>query len=255
MARVIGEVRPRFAFMENSPLLVRRGLTTVLSDLAEMGYDARWCVLGADDVGAPHRRKRIWILATNDQDGHVADSDSPGCQRPRPAQPKGRLDPAEPLGCRADVADTSEPRLQGPARSGVPGPRGSSVESARSRANVANAVLYRRHTRRPSDAPEVAGGWQPDRGGEQPDLPDADEQYDDDGGYGTGSDCGICDECPEADLCRGQRGWWDSEPSVGRVAPRNPDGLDISRLKALGNAQVPAVAALAWKILSEVDDG
>ncbi len=63
MARVINEVRPRFAFMENSPMLTSRGLGTVLGDLAEMGYSARWCVLGADDVGGAHRRKRIWILA------------------------------------------------------------------------------------------------------------------------------------------------------------------------------------------------
>jgi len=67
MARIIGEVRPRFAFVENSPLLVSRGLTTVLGDLAELGYDARWCVLGADDAGAPHRRKRIWIVAHADK--------------------------------------------------------------------------------------------------------------------------------------------------------------------------------------------
>lgn len=63
MHRVICEVRPRFAFMENSPMLVSRGLGRVLGDLAESGYDAAWCVLGAADVGAPHRRDRIWILA------------------------------------------------------------------------------------------------------------------------------------------------------------------------------------------------
>lgn len=65
MARIIGEVRPQYAFVENSPLLVSRGLTTVLGDLAEMGYDARWCVLGADDAGANHERKRIWIAANS----------------------------------------------------------------------------------------------------------------------------------------------------------------------------------------------
>ena len=63
MARVVGEVRPRFVFVENSPMLTSRGLHRVLGDLAEMGYNARWCVLGADDTGAPHRRRRIWILA------------------------------------------------------------------------------------------------------------------------------------------------------------------------------------------------
>lgn len=63
MARIVGEVRPRFVFVENSPLLVGRGLTRVLGDLAEMGYDARWGVLGAHHAGAPHKRDRIWILA------------------------------------------------------------------------------------------------------------------------------------------------------------------------------------------------
>lgn len=67
MARIIGEIRPRFAFMENSPMLASRGLGVVLGDLAEMGYDAEWGVLGARDVGAPHRRDRIWILAYADK--------------------------------------------------------------------------------------------------------------------------------------------------------------------------------------------
>jgi len=63
MARIIHEVRPRFAFVENSPMLTSRGLGTVLGDLAAMGFDARWGVLGAADVGAKHQRDRIWIVA------------------------------------------------------------------------------------------------------------------------------------------------------------------------------------------------
>jgi DNA (cytosine-5)-methyltransferase 1 len=63
MARIIGEVRPRYAFIENSPMLTIRGLDTVLSDLATMGFNARWGVVSAADVGAPHLRERIWIVA------------------------------------------------------------------------------------------------------------------------------------------------------------------------------------------------
>ena len=63
MARIIHEVRPRFVFVENSPMLTSRGLGTVLGDLAAMGFDARWGVLGAADVGANHQRDRIWIVA------------------------------------------------------------------------------------------------------------------------------------------------------------------------------------------------
>ena len=65
MARIIGEVRPTYAFIENSPLLRTRGLGVVLQDLAKMGYDAKWGVLGAAHVGANHQRNRMWILATD----------------------------------------------------------------------------------------------------------------------------------------------------------------------------------------------
>ena len=44
-------------------MLTSRGLGTVLGDLASMGFDARWGVLGAADIGANHQRDRIWIVA------------------------------------------------------------------------------------------------------------------------------------------------------------------------------------------------
>jgi len=65
MARIICEVEPRFVFVENSPMLTSRGLGRVLGDLASMGFDAAWGVLGAADVGANHQRDRIWIVARN----------------------------------------------------------------------------------------------------------------------------------------------------------------------------------------------
>ena len=71
MARIICEVRPRFVFVENSPMLTVRGLGVVLGDLAKMGYDARWGVIGACDVGSPHRRNRIWIVADSDDNGII----------------------------------------------------------------------------------------------------------------------------------------------------------------------------------------
>jgi len=63
MHRIISEVRPRYAIIENVPMLTIRGGTRVITDLAEIGYDAEWQIIGADDVGAWHRRKRIWIVA------------------------------------------------------------------------------------------------------------------------------------------------------------------------------------------------
>lgn len=72
MARIIGEVRPRFAFMENSPMLTSRGLGVVLGDLAALGYDAEWGCLSGREAGANHERDRIWIVASD-----------PSCKRQR----------------------------------------------------------------------------------------------------------------------------------------------------------------------------
>ncbi len=65
MARIVGEVRPSFVLVENSPTLTSRGLGRVLGDLASLGYDARWGVLGARHAGAPHRRDRMWVVASD----------------------------------------------------------------------------------------------------------------------------------------------------------------------------------------------
>ena len=61
--RIIGEVRPKFALIENVPALTFRGGTKVNGDLTSIGYDTEWQIVGANDVGAWHRRKRIWIVA------------------------------------------------------------------------------------------------------------------------------------------------------------------------------------------------
>lgn len=65
MFRIVCEVEPKYVFVENSPMLTSRGLGIVLGDLASMGFNARWGVLGAAHVGAPHLRERIWIVANS----------------------------------------------------------------------------------------------------------------------------------------------------------------------------------------------
>ena len=67
MARIIHEVRPQYVFVENSPMLTSRGLGVVLGDLASLGFDAKWGVLGAADVGANHQRDRIWIKSKRNE--------------------------------------------------------------------------------------------------------------------------------------------------------------------------------------------
>ena len=61
---VIRRVKPRFFFGENVPGLLNSGyFPEILRSLAQAGYATRWVVLGVDDVGGNHRRKRLWLLA------------------------------------------------------------------------------------------------------------------------------------------------------------------------------------------------
>lgn len=67
--RCIRLVRPKYALLENvSNLLSYRYFGTILRTLADSGHDARWCVLSAAALGAPHKRNRLWILAENKRD-------------------------------------------------------------------------------------------------------------------------------------------------------------------------------------------
>lgn len=63
---VIRRVRPKFAWLENvSNLITHEYIRTVFRDLAESGYESRWCVLSAGKLGASHLRERLWILSSN----------------------------------------------------------------------------------------------------------------------------------------------------------------------------------------------
>ncbi|WP_217705948.1 DNA cytosine methyltransferase [Verrucosispora sp. NA02020] len=81
VADAVRVLRPRLLFVENVAALLRRGLDVVHRDLATIGYDTSWLCLRASDVGAAHRRDRLFLLAT----------------------------PAPPVGGGADVADTLRP--------------------------------------------------------------------------------------------------------------------------------------------------
>lgn len=61
--RIISEVRPGVVVLENVIGHVRKGLDQVLGDLDELGFDAEWGVFSAASAGAPHYRKRVFVLA------------------------------------------------------------------------------------------------------------------------------------------------------------------------------------------------
>ena len=250
MARIIGEVRPRYVFVENSPVLTSRGLGVVLGDLASMGFDARWGVLGADDAGAPHRRKRIWIVA-NTRSRRLGEQGARQVQQqggaeavrasalPHPDCFGGReAEKREPWGC-----NPSEPRADGEAESVAHANGHGSSRHERGRCGARTAE---------GPTGEACGTGtlrHPDRDS-QPAMPVDAEASGVPGGVGH-SDCPSENTHPEG--CSpwgavGESGWWLSEPDVGRVA----DGVAarVDRLRCLGNGQVPACVVLAWRTLT-----
>ena len=116
LARIIGEVRPRYAVLENVAALLSRGLDRVAGDLAEIGYDCEWHCIPASYVGAPHRRDRIWIVAYPNSDAGTGPTGFAQFQR-EILDETGRsqtLDRPRAVreGSYATVADTDQPRLE-----------------------------------------------------------------------------------------------------------------------------------------------
>jgi DNA (cytosine-5)-methyltransferase 1 len=89
VADAVRALHPPYVFVENVAALIRRGFDVVHADLAQIGYDTRWLCLRASDVGAAHRRDRLFLLAA--PAGHLDDRAD---QRPREG---------------ADVADAVRP--------------------------------------------------------------------------------------------------------------------------------------------------
>lgn len=75
--RIIGELRPRIAVIENVSSGAARWLPQVRRQLCELGYDTAALAISASDVGAPHRRARIFVVGFR-----VADVDGQGQRQP-----------------------------------------------------------------------------------------------------------------------------------------------------------------------------
>ena len=69
--RIISEVQPRFALIENVPMLTIRGGTRVIADLAKIGYDCEWQVISAKQVGSWHKRERMWIITYSNKNEYT----------------------------------------------------------------------------------------------------------------------------------------------------------------------------------------
>jgi DNA (cytosine-5)-methyltransferase 1 len=97
-ARCVRELGPDYFVVENVRALFTRGFDAVLGTLADLGYDAEWSMYGAADVGAPHRRERVWILAH--RNGQLFDGSGPSGPSGWSEPPDGRTDVANAAGER-----------------------------------------------------------------------------------------------------------------------------------------------------------
>ena len=160
--RAIRALRPRLVIVENVSALLYRGLDVVLGDLHECGFDAEWSVLRASDVGAAHRRERLFVVA------HVADRNGVGHVHGEPGvvTAEAGIDALRHAAAGGDpaAADTSSPERRGPQLETV-GPTPGSAPEHRERAGSATwgefwpAVRrWERVLGRPAPEP-VADGW------------------------------------------------------------------------------------------------
>ncbi|WP_370868210.1 DNA cytosine methyltransferase [Sulfuriferula sp.] len=209
MARIIGEVRPRFAFVENSPLLVGRGLIRVLADLAEMGFDARWGVVGAADVGAPHRRERCWVVAHAER-----------AERRPELRACDRVEREREIGLPQ--------RQEGTSRAGTCSETLADADSMREL--------------QPEGRERTERGWV-GNGGENVANTNSERQQE----LHAAAIASEARQHPWGIVAGWREGWWGAEPDVGRVA--DGVAARVDRLKAIGNGQVPQCAAEAWRIL------
>ena len=217
MARIIGEVRPSFVFVENSPMLVTRGLERVLGDLTALGYDTKWTVMGAADVGANHKRDRIWIkahLPNSDSINHAMRGNSQNYAErlARGYEPRGSISNSR-SGCQESARESSD--MGQSKRKGLEGQR---IDSGQKKVPQSWHTSALAHTQNQGDV------WR------QWCMGFAEQEHNSGGGSTNGS-----------------REWWAVEPNVDRVA----HGLAarVDRLKAIGNGQVPLCAATAWRML------
>ncbi len=91
----ISILRPRFVIIENVRALLNRGLETVLSNLAEIGYNAEWQIISAENMGAPHKRERVWIVAYSNSDNFRCTANRKSYKGPKVYNGRGenKLDP------------------------------------------------------------------------------------------------------------------------------------------------------------------
>jgi DNA (cytosine-5)-methyltransferase 1 len=249
--RIAGIIRPRFLFLENSPVILSRGLGTVLGDLARIGYDAKWTILAASEIGAPHQRDRWWCLCThthyarqsaNERQGQTRDNLGRICESM--ANPNGESRERNGAALSENGGETicGWPSLLGRCGSIMANPIGGGFQcDGKSGFVASSAGTYESEENKRERIRDAFGNSsqdQPGSGHGTGNIPVT-------GGQGLEKRDGTEREWPYAAITGND--WWNIEPGLGRLAHGMAYRND--QIKCLGNGQVPLCAAAAWKIL------
>ncbi|MEZ5900958.1 MAG: DNA cytosine methyltransferase [Hyphomicrobiaceae bacterium] len=267
VARIIGEVEPPFVFLENVAHHLRLGFPEVAAGLVGMGYRLAAGLFTAAEVGAPHKRERLFILAIREGD-ELAD---PARLLWHPVEWR------EPDGTAAALADAEgqcerEPADEADALAGSGSARHEPGDDGRALADAADRQFPQpgwRTARREGSGPHGAGladadgerwlqaeRWQPADSRRDPfgwDVDDADSA----GSQGWGDDIGEhAGERPAWPPGPGDADGWErylrAAPDLEPAVRRGADGLAhrVDRLRLCGNGVVPLVAAHALRTLA-----
>ena len=227
IARLIGEIRPRFIFLENVPAINLRGQEQVISALTDLGYDCRWTTVSAAEVGANHRRERWFCLAY---------SVSRRCGETGKRRRLGRVHTWR-------ENNTGEIAESGPEMAHTNGGRGKQncVTPESRPKGIEQSSSYCQRNEQAEDE-QVASWRRPenDVANSARELSRSGLRQDEAESGRRGFADSNCQRC-------GTANWWSTEPDVGRVAHGVPFRVD--RLKSLGNAVVPLQAKVAFERL------
>lgn len=267
IGELIRQVGPEWVFLENVPALITGGgLALVLGTLADLGFDAAWGVFSCEQLGASHRRKRVFILAHSQslQCGQGRPASTERSRAPlRLGQDVGHPDSLRGRGDR--ISDPGHSKVKGPdeamADSDSPDlwkqpesiPRGErAAEPGWNGQDLADShgvrrwgTLWERRHEIGRSGPVLADG-----DGER--LSIGQEQHKPQFPTTFGSSLPLWAPGPGADWAAIPRELWPSEQPVRPVADGLPARVELSRrarVKALGNAVSPPVGAVAWCVL------
>jgi len=222
----ISKLRPRFAILENVRGHLSMGGLTVIGELASIGYDAEWRIISAASVGANHRRDRIIIVA------YPNSSNAPNGRQCTHLQSQNRSWGNDRSGSQSDIGqvslgssrcDTDDVAHTYDTRSGT----------SPSRTNANRSQKVQKRDNEPQSWLSRCSAEMAYASGERC-MDRRLTVYPTDGRFPTFAE-------------PAERGWWQTEPNVGRVANGIPHRVD--RLKGLGNAVVPQVAEVIGRLV------